>query len=275
MGRLSRGFHVRVIQNADFCQSRKSKEPTLDDISLSIGAGQRIGICGRSGSGKSTLVSTLMRLLDLTSGNILIDGIDISTLPRQETRSRLIALPQDSYLLAGSVRYNVDPLQACSDGAIEDALEKVELHHLVEGKGGLDATLTAEMLSHGQGQLLSLARAMLRKGCILVLDEATASVDVQTDSLMQRLIRSEFSTHTIIAVAHRLDTIIDFNAVAVMSRGHIIEYGPPKALLKGDTAFKELYQAQKGERRSWRDSVLSQLTSVGVATMASSAPPLP
>ena len=256
--------------------SRKSKEPTLDGISLSIRAGQRIGICGRSGSGKSTLVSTLLRLLDLSSGQILIDGIDISTIPRQETRSRLIALPQDRYLLAGTVRYNVDPLQACSDQAIEDALEKVELSHLVEGPGGLDATLTAEMLSHGQGQLLCLARAMLRKSCILVLDEATASVDVQTDSLMQRLIRSEFSTHTIIAVAHRLDTIIDFDAVAVMDRGRLLEYGAPKTLLRKGGAFKDLYQVQKGEtRRSWRESVLSQLTSVGVAPMASVAPPLP
>ena len=221
-------------------------------------------------------MSTLLRLLDLSSGNILIDGVDISTIPRQDTRSRLIALPQDRYLLAGSVRYNVDPLQACSDRAIEDALEKVELYHLVEGAGGLDATLTNEMLSHGQGQLLCLARAMLRKSCVLILDEATASVDIQTDSLMQRLIRSEFRTHTIIAVAHRLDTIIDFDNVVVMDRGHIAEYGPPKALLRKGTAFKELYQAQKGEtRRTWRDSVLSQLTHVGVAPMPSVAPHLP
>lgn len=166
----------------------------------------------------------------------------------------------------------MDPLHACSDKVIEDALRKVELYHLVEGEGGLDATLTAELLSHGQGQLLCLARAMLRKGCILILDEATASVDVQTDSLMQRLIRSEFSTHTIIAVAHRLETITDFNAVAVMDRGHIIEYGPPMALLRKGTAFKELYQAQKGDRRLWRDSLMSQLTDVETAPLTSVAP---
>ena len=170
----------------------------------------------------------------------------------------------------------MDPLQSCSDRAILDALNKVELHHLVEREGGLDATLKAEMLSHGQGQLLCLARAMLRKGCILVLDEATASVDVQTDDLMQRLIRSEFTRHTIVAVAHRLDTIIDFDAVAVMDRGSIIEYGSPKALLRTGTSFKKLYQVQKGERtRSWRESVMSHLTNVGVDPMPAVIPPLP
>lgn len=177
--------------------------------------------------------------------------------------------------MAGSVRYNVDPLHVCSDETIEDALEKVELQHLLREEGGLDATLTAEMLSHGQRQLLCLARAMVRKGCILVLDEATASVDVHTDALMQRLIRSEFGTHTIIAVAHRLDTIIDFDAVAVMDRGHIVECDAPSELLRKNTTFKELYRVQKGERRSWRDSVLSQLTGVGIAPADSIPPPLP
>ena len=272
-----------MLQKLTNGPSRKSKGPKLDGISLSIRAGQKIGICGRSGSGKSTLISALLRLLDLSSGSISIDGIDISYLPRQETRSRLIALPQDSYLLAGTVRYNVDPLKACSDQDIEDALAKVDLYHLVEGAGGLDATLTEEMLSHGQGQLLCLARAMLRKGCILVLDEATArfvtspyqlktylltssqsSVDVKTDSLMQRLIRTEFRGYTVIAVAHRLETLMDFDSIAVMDRGSIIESGPPKALLRKGSAFKELYQTQTGERRSWRDSVLGRLENVTI-----------
>ena len=254
---------------------RTSKEPTLNGISLSIKAGQRLGICGRSGGGKSSLVSTLLRLLDLSSGSIYIDGVDIATIPRQTVRSRLIALPQEPYLLAGSLRYNVDPLEACSSEEIEQALRKVHLYHLAKGDDGLDVTLAPEMLSHGQCQLLCLARAMLRKGSILVLDEATASVDVETDSLMQHLIRSEFSTHTVIAVAHRLDTIIDFDAVAVMDRGHIAEYGHPDELLKRGGTFRELYRVQKGDRRSWRDSILSQLTSVGVSPASPLPPPLP
>ncbi|KAF2181846.1 hypothetical protein K469DRAFT_740732 [Zopfia rhizophila CBS 207.26] len=237
---------------------KKANRPTLDSLSFAIPPGTKLGLCGRSGSGKSSLIAALLRLMEIQEGSIIIDGIDITTLPKQEVRSRLIALPQDPYILAGTVRDNIDPLHVLSDEEICDKLYKVQLGHLLED-GGLDNQLTNDMLSHGQCQLLCLARAMARKGSILVLDEATASVDVQTDALMQELIRSEFKGYTIIAAAHRLDTIIDFDAVLMLNAGKIEETDVPANLLSRDSAFKELYQIQKGESQPWDVSTLSLL----------------
>ncbi|KAF2814016.1 P-loop containing nucleoside triphosphate hydrolase protein [Mytilinidion resinicola] len=241
-----------------------ASRPTLDNVNLNIAPGTKIALCGRSGSGKSSLIASLLRLLDLSHGKILIDGVDISDLPRQDVRSRIIALPQDPYVLSGSIRDNVDPLHVCSDQEIVAALEKVELSHILM-ESWLDDKLTSDMLSHGQCQLLCLARAMVRKGSILVLDEATASVDVNTDALMQRLIRTEFAHCTIIAAAHRLDTIIDFDAVAILNRGKLVEYDSPQRLLSKESAFKELYQIQKGETQSWDASVLTLLENVVIS----------
>ena len=199
--------------------------------------------------------------MDIQSGSIVIDGIDISTLPRQVVRSRLIALPQDPYILAGSVRENVDPMQSATDEEITRALRKVHLDHLIDSPEiGLSAKLTTEMLSQGQCQLLCLARAMMRKSSILILDEATASVDVHTDALMQEIIRTEFKYHTIIAAAHRLDTIIDFDAVLLLNAGRILETDNPENLLARDgSAFKELYDVQKGVVKPWQESTLDLL----------------
>lgn len=146
----------------------------LKGISLRIPGGKKVGICGRTGSGKSSLVSTLFRILDLDSGSIFVDGIDLSTLPRQTIRSRLIVVPQDPYLFDGSVRLNVDPSESVPDDAIIEALRKVQLWDTIKESGGLSARVTNDYFSHGQKQLLCIASAMLRKGNILVLDEATS-----------------------------------------------------------------------------------------------------
>jgi ABC-type multidrug transport system fused ATPase/permease subunit len=239
---------------------KNAKKPTLNNISFAIPPGTKLALVGRSGSGKSSLISALLRLMDLQSGSITIDGLDIATLPRQLVRSRLIALPQDPYVLAGTVRENVDPLHNVSDEEVIAALRKVQLDHLLDDEDkGLEAKLTTDMLSHGQCQLLCLARAMIRRGSIFILDEATASVDVHTDALMQNIIRTEFKNHTIIAAAHRLDTIIDFDAVLVLDAGRILETDNPANLLARDSSFRDLYQTQKGGNKDWSNSTLGLL----------------
>lgn len=226
-------------------------EPVLKGISFKIKPGQRIGICGRSGSGKSTLLATLFRMTEITRGNIIIDGIDISTLSRNDVRLQLNALPQQPFLLPGTLRDNVDPFGENTYDAIVEVLHLVGLWDVfADLPGGLDAPMPANLLSHGQKQLLCLARAMMRPSSILVLDEATASVDLDTEALMQRLIEQRFHNHTIIAVAHRLNTILNYDYVGVVDAGYMVEWDQPQALLQRDSMFKRLVSDSHGDTGS-------------------------
>lgn len=196
-----------------------------------------------SRSGKSSLLSVLLRILDIDSGTIILDGVDLQTVPRSLVRSRIVTIPQDPFLLAGSVRLNADPTGKLPDSTIIAALTKVSLWTILEERGGLDAMMTTSPLSQGQAQIFCLTRAMLRTGSkILVLDEATSNVDAETDQLMQRLIREEFRSHSIIMVAHRLDTIMDSDKIAVLERGRLVEFDSPEKLLEEGrkSAFSEL-----------------------------------
>lgn len=184
----------------------------------------------------------------MTTGTITIDNLDLSTLPRETIRSRITAIPQDPFILSGSVRLNADPTSTSSDADIITAITKVNLWPILSSRGGLDADMSASPLSQGQQQIFCLARAML-KGAnedqtgnrILVLDEATSNVDAETDKLMQKLIKEEFGRYTILTVAHRLDTILDADRVIVMDSGRVVEMGKPGELLKrGDSAFRAL-----------------------------------
>ncbi|PYI12596.1 hypothetical protein BO78DRAFT_392440 [Aspergillus sclerotiicarbonarius CBS 121057] len=220
----------------------RPSEPVLSDVSLTIRSGEKVGICGRTGSGKTSLIMSMFRMVDISSGQILIDGLDIAKLPRREIRSRINGVSQSPLLMKGSVRTNADPTGSFSDETIANALRSVGLYSKVQEKGGLGADIDDLFLSHGQQQLFCLARAILRPGNILVLDEATSSVDAKTDEIMQRTIREKFSTHTILTVAHKLDTILDYDKVVVLDAGRIVECGNPHTLLTSDKShFNKLY----------------------------------
>ena len=180
-------------------------------------------------SGKSTLLSVLLRILDMTSGTILIDGIDLKVIPREIFRSRIVTIPQEPFILSGSVRLNADPTSLATDDSIIAALTKVGLWNILSSRGGLDAEMTANPLSQGQQQIFCLARALLKPNAkILVLDEATSNVDAETDRIMQRIIREEFKDFTVLTVAHRMDTIMDSDRIAVLDGGRLIEFKEPQ-----------------------------------------------
>ncbi len=185
---------------------------------------------------------------ELNSGSILIDDLDLSTVPRNDIRTHLNAIPQDPYFVAGSIRLNLDPYSTSTDALIISALRKVQLLNTIRYNAGLDAELDPDSLSHGQRQLFCLARAVLRKSKIVVLDEVTSSVDRKTDELMQIITRDEFKGCTIIAVAHRLETIMDFDRIAVLDRGRLVECGSPARLLAKGSAFKELYDVYSSSK---------------------------
>ncbi|KAJ5972718.1 multidrug resistance protein [Penicillium vulpinum] len=230
--------------------SGDSHRPALDDITIHIRPGQKIGICGRTGSGKSSILLTLFQLLKLSSGRILMDGQDLAMLDQETVRSRLNGLSQDPYFLAGSVRLNLDPYKnptgsdESNDERLIRALDTVQLWSLIEQNGGLDAELKMESLSHGQRQLFCIVRALLRPGKVVVLDEITSSVDLAMDKLIQSIITSEFADRTVIVIAHRLNTIVDCDRVAVMADGKCVEFDDPKVLLaRKNSLFNTLLQS--------------------------------
>lgn len=219
-------------------------ESVLRSISLSVGAGEKVGICGRSGSGKSSLLLTLFRLLGHSVGSIEVDGIELSTLPRQVIRERFCALPQETITFPGTISLNLDTRKTKSNIEIETALERVGLKEAVARHGGLETDISVFNFSQGQLQLFAVARALLRKSKLLVVDEMTSSVDSMTEQKVLQVIREEFEDSTVIAVAHRLKTIVDFDKIVVMDDGRVVEVGTPAELLaRDDGAFKSMWES--------------------------------
>ncbi|GME61850.1 ATP-dependent bile acid permease [Neofusicoccum parvum] len=234
-------------------------EPVLKGVSFSVNPNERIGVVGRTGAGKSSLTLALFRFLEARGGSIYIDGLDIGTIKLHDLRSRLAIIPQDPVLFSGTVRSNIDPFGEHDDQELREALERV---HLVapssrpstsssssssENLGeiadpppatnanpfsSLNTTISegGANLSQGQRQLLCLARAIVARPKVMILDEATSAVDKATDALIQRSVREEFSESTLVVIAHRLSTIADFDRILVLGEGRVVEYGSPREL---------------------------------------------
>ncbi len=219
----------------------------LRDVSFTCPGGQRVGIVGRTGAGKSSLTMALFRLIEPAGGKILIDGVDSSTMGLHDLRSKLSIIPQDPVLFSGSLRMNLDPFEEYTDEQVETSLRQAHLGEFLK-QSGLDYAVQegGNNLSMGQRQLVCLARALLRRSKILVLDEATAAVDVETDEIIQQTIREQFGTSTILTIAHRLNTIMDYHKIVVLSAGTIKEFDTTEKLLADkDSAFYAMCKEAK------------------------------
>ncbi|XP_065620669.1 ABC transporter C family member 8 isoform X2 [Quercus suber] len=235
MGRIElQALKIRYRPNAPL---------VLKEITCTFKEGTKVGVVGRTGSGKTTLISALFRLVEPASGKILVDGLDICTIGLKDLRMKLSIIPQEPTLFKGSVRTNLDPLGLYFDDEIWKALEKCQLKATISSLPNLlDSSVSdeGENWSAGQRQLFCLGTVLLKRNKILVLDEATASIDSATDAILQRIIRQEFSECTVITVAHRVPTVIDSDMVMVLSYGKLVEYDKPSKLLETNSSFAKL-----------------------------------
>ncbi|TMS36963.1 hypothetical protein L596_004005 [Steinernema carpocapsae] len=219
---------------------REGLEQVLKGVSVSIKPSEKIGIVGRTGAGKSSLTLALFRIVEPDEGRILIDNVDIAAIGLHELRSKLTIVPQDPVLFSGTLRMNLDPFEQYSDADLWRALKLAHLEAFVDSLSDrLEHKISegGENLSVGQRQLICLARAVLHKTRILVLDEAAAAVDMETDSLIQKTIREQFSECTVLTIAHRLNTVIDNDRLLVLDRGEVREFDSPKALLENSQSY--------------------------------------
>ncbi|XP_074285609.1 ABC transporter C family member 3-like isoform X2 [Silene latifolia] len=227
----------------------------LKGISCTFYGGKKTGIVGRTGSGKSTLIQALFRIVEPAAGQIMLDGINICSIGLHDLRSRLSIIPQDPTMFEGTVRTNLDPLEEYSDDQIWEALDKCQLGDEVRKKDGkLDSIVSenGENWSMGQRQLVCLGRVLLKRSKVLVLDEATASVDTATDNLIQQTLREHFSDSTVIIIAHRITSVIDSDMVLLLSHGLVEECDTPSRLLDNkSSSFSKLVAeyASRGNSR--------------------------
>ncbi|XP_005090015.1 multidrug resistance-associated protein 1 [Aplysia californica] len=226
---------------------RDGLDLVLKAVSFDVQPGEKVGIVGRTGAGKSSLTLALFRLVEPAGGRILIDGIDIGTLGLHDLRAKVTILPQDPVIFAGSLRMNLDPFEEYGEHALWTALEHAHLKDFVEGlpnKLEHECGEGGENLSVGQRQLLCLARALLLKTKILILDEATAAVDMETDEVIQTTIREEFSHCSILTIAHRLNTVMDYDKILVLDKGEVMEFDNPQILLqRPDSLFYSMAES--------------------------------
>jgi ATP-binding cassette subfamily C (CFTR/MRP) protein 1 len=251
---------------------RIGSPPVLKRVSLVIEPSTKIEICGRSGrlvvaaslltlqepranysptlaSGKSSSILSLLRMLPIVEGSILLDDVDICQISSFVVRSAFNVVPQTPLLFPGSIRTNLDPTGIHSDSSITSILQKLNLWDIVASRGGLDADIDATPFGQGQKQLLYIARSLLSNGDrkILLFDESTSSLDKEMEQMVMQLVEAEYKGLTVVAVAHRLDTIIGFDKVMVLEGGELVEHGSPQQLLEIEGgSFRALWEYMKG-----------------------------
>ncbi|KAK3767840.1 hypothetical protein RRG08_005334, partial [Elysia crispata] len=224
-----------VMFNNFSMRYREGLDLVIRGMTVRIEGGEKVGIVGRTGAGKSSLSLSLFRLVEAASGSIMVDGLNIADIGLHDLRARITILPQDPVLFSGTLRMNLDPFNEFSEDDLWVSLERAHLKEFVNQlplKLDYQCGEEGHNLSVGQRQLLCLARTLLRKSKVLVLDEATAAVDIQTDALIQNTVRLAFQGCTVIAIAHRLNTILDYDKVMVMDAGQVKEFDSPTALLE-------------------------------------------
>uniref|UniRef100_A0A8D2PN58 ABC-type glutathione-S-conjugate transporter n=1 Tax=Zosterops lateralis melanops TaxID=1220523 RepID=A0A8D2PN58_ZOSLA len=232
------------FRNYSLCY-RPGLELALRRVSVTINGHEKIGITGRTGAGKSSLAVGLLRLVEAAEGAILIDGQDIAQLGLHDLRNKITVIPQDPVLFSGSLRMNLDPLNQYTDADIWTALELTQLKNFVADlpeQLEYKCTDQGENLSTGQKQLLCLARALLQKAKILILDEATAAVDLETDAQIQSMLRTQFRDSTVLTIAHRVNTVLDCDRILVLENGRIAEFDTPEHLIAQKGLFYRLME---------------------------------
>lgn len=226
-----------VVEFKNVCMRYRPGLPlVLQNLNLTIPGGARVGVVGRTGAGKSSITQALFRLVELVEGSITIDGVDISTLGLATLRSKLSIIPQDPTLFRGTIRSNLDPFHAYTDEALMAALRSSYLDAAIT----LDSAVEEEgyNFSLGQRQQIALARALVRGSRVVIADEATSSVDVETDRVIQRSMKEGFEGRTLVCIAHRLRTVVKYDLVVVMEQGEVLEMGKPRELWRAGGTWR-------------------------------------
>ena len=235
------------IEFSEYTTGYRQGPDVLKKLTFTIEDKEKVGIVGRTGSGKSTTILALLRVVNARSGSISIDGTNIADIGLVQLRKALGLIPQNPVCFIGSIRYNLDPFREHSDDFIWQCLDQVQLKSFVDGlPGKLEYMIqeSGENISVGQRQLLCIARALLRDTKVLMLDEATASVDKETDALLQTAIRKCFKDRTVLTIAHRLETILDSDRVLVLEKGCVAEFDTPaKLVARQDGIFSGMVRA--------------------------------